>query len=214
MMAYDYLQDPVAIESRSFELIRENTELGDFDEQQSQVAMRVVHTCGEPEVAQQLRFTEGAVEAGLRALEKGKPILCDVEMIVHGISRRYVESQVQCHLNSFGVAQKAKTTGQTRSMVALDYWGDHLEDSIAVIGNAPTALFRLLEMIQLGVPKPALVIGVPVGFVGAAESKELLWDECELLQLNVITLLGRKGGSAVASAVINALGRMHNGVFF
>ena len=99
-------------------------------------------------------------------------------------------------------------------MAALDYWGDQLEDAIAVIGNAPTALFRLMEMIQLGGPKPALVIAVPVGFVGAAESKEILWEECELLQVNVITLLGRQGGSAIASAVVNALGRMHRGVYF
>ena len=213
-MSHDYLRDPVEIEKRSFEIIREQTDLTGFDESQAQVVMRVVHTCGMPEIAQQLRFTEGAVDAGLHALQTRKPLLCDVEMIVHGISRRYVESQVQCHLNSFGVAEKAKATGQTRSMAALDFWGDHLEDSIAVIGNAPTALFRLLEMIQLGVPKPALVIGVPVGFVGAVESKDLLWEECELLQMDVITLLGRQGGSAVASAVVNALGRMHKGVFF
>ncbi|MEM7206265.1 MAG: precorrin-8X methylmutase [Pseudomonadota bacterium] len=213
-MAYEFVQDPLEIERRSFELIRECTDLSHYDEKQQQVVMRVVHTCGMPGVAEHLRFTEGAVDAGLFALKDNKPILCDVEMIVHGISRRYVESQVQCHLNSFGVAEKAKATGQTRSMAALDYWGDHLEDSIAVIGNAPTALFRLLELIQLGVPKPALVIGVPVGFVGAAESKEVLWEECELLQMNVITLLGKQGGSAIASAIINALGRMNKGVFF
>ena len=213
-MAYEYLRDPQGIEDLSFKMIRECTDLGDFDEREAQVAMRVVHTCGMPEAAQNLRFTQGAVEAGLEALKARKPILCDVEMIVHGISRRYIESQVQCHLNGIGVAEKARASGQTRSMAALDFWGDHLEDAIAVIGNAPTALFRLLEMIQLGVPKPALVIGVPVGFVGAAESKEVLWDECELLQLNVITLLGRQGGSAIASAIINAMGRMNKGVFF
>jgi len=213
-MAYDYLCNPREIEKRSFELIRECTDLSDYDEQQAQIVMRVVHTCGMPEVARQLRFTEDAVRAGLRALETRKPILCDVEMIVHGISRRFVDNQVQCHLNGLGVAQKARASGQTRSMSAMDYWSDHLEDSIAVIGNAPTALFRLLEMIRLGVPKPALVIGVPVGFVGAEESKQVLWDECGLLQLNAITLLGKQGGSAIASAVVNALGRMHKGVFF
>lgn len=213
-MAYDYLCNPQEIETRSFELIRQCTDLDDFDERQAQVAMRVVHTCGMPGVARQLRFTEGAVQAGLDALKSGKPILCDVEMIVHGISRRFIDSHVQCHLNGPGVAQKASSSGQTRSMAALDHWHDQLEDSIAVIGNAPTALYRLLEMIQSGAPEPALIIGVPVGFVGAAESKQVLWDECEQSQLNVITLLGKQGGSAIASAIVNALGRMQHGVFF
>ncbi len=213
-MAYDYLCNPREIENRSFDLIRECTDLSNYDNQQAQVVMRVVHSCGMPEVAQQLRFTEGAVGAGLQALENRGPILCDVEMIVHGISRRFVDNPVRCHLNEPGVAQKAVASGQTRCMAAMDNWRDHLEDSIAVIGNAPTALFRLLEMIQLGAPRPALVIAVPVGFVGAAESKQLLWDECGLLQLNVITLLGRQGGSAIASAIVNALGRIHKGRFF
>jgi precorrin-8X/cobalt-precorrin-8 methylmutase len=167
-----------------------------------------------PEVAQQLRFTEGAVVAGLQVLETGAPILCDVEMIVHGISGRFVDNPVQCYLNGQGVAQKAENSGQTRCMAAMEHWRDHLEGSIAVIGNAPTALFRLLEMIQPGAPRPALVIGVPVGFVGAAESKQLLWDECGPMQLNAITLLGKQGGSAIASAIVNAFGRMRKGLFY
>ena len=213
-MGYDYIQDPSGIESKSFELIRECTDLAGFDEQQTQIAMRVVHTCGIPDIVEHIRFSEKSTEAGLQALADHKPILCDVEMIVHGISRRFVDSQIQCHLNTMGVAEKAKATGQTRSMAALDYWEDQLDGAIALIGNAPTALFRLLEMIENGAPKPALVVGVPVGFVGAAESKDALWEACESMQLEVITLLGKQGGSAIASAIVNALGRMQKEVYF
>ena len=213
-MSYTYLKDPQHIERRSFDLIRSCTDLDNFDPQQAQIAMRIVHTCGLPEVVHALRFSESATEAGLCALQAGAPILCDVEMIVRGISCRFVDNPVHCYLNRDGVRQKASASGQTRSMVALDDWADHLKGAIAVVGNAPTALFRLLELMRRGAPKPALVIGVPVGFVGAAESKQALWEDGDALAIEVITLLGRQGGSAIASAVINALGRMHKGIFF
>ena len=212
-MAYDYLRDPQKIESLSFARIRECTALANFDEQQAQVAMRVVHTCGLPDTAQHLRFTTAAVANGISALALNKPVLCDVAMLAQGISRRFIHSPVHCHLNDSGVADRAISSGQTRSMAALDYWQPHLEGAIAVIGNAPTALFRLLEMIHHGAPRPALIIGVPVGFIGAVESKEALWKECESMSLEVITLLGRQGGSAIASAIVNALGRIQKGVY-
>ncbi len=213
-MAYDYLRNPQAIEDRSFEMIRACTDLRGFDPQQAQVAMRVVHTCGLPDVTQHLRFTGNAVPAGCAALAAGNVVLCDVEMIVRGISQRFIDNPVQCYLNADDIAQKVTHSGQTRSMAALDYWQSQLGGAIAVIGNAPTALFRLLEILHAGAAKPALVVAVPVGFVGAAESKQALWETCETLGLEAITLLGRQGGSAIASAVINALGRMNKGVFF
>ena len=213
-MSYHYIQDPQTIESLSFEMIRASTDLSRFNSQQAQVAMRIVHTCGLPEAAAAVCCSAAAVTAGLQALAANKPILCDVEMVVHGITRRFTDSPIECYINVEGVAERAKLTGQTRSMTAMQRWEGSLAGAIAVIGNAPTALFRLLEMIESGAPKPALIIGMPVGFVGAAESKQALWDSQPQHGCEVITLLGRQGGSAIASAVVNALARMQRGVYY
>lgn len=208
---YSYSKDPVAIETESFRQIRELTDLTDFDEQQSQIAMRLVHTCGDTDIVQHLRLNQNAVSQGLQALQNSAPILCDVEMVRHGLTRRYIKNPTHCFLNSEGISERAKSIGETRTMVALEHWRPLLEGSIVIIGNAPTALFRLLEMLSAGDGKPALIIGMPVGFVGARESKQALWEAQAWMDVPCITLLGQRGGSALAVAAINALARINIG---
>ena len=209
-----YIRDPVAIEEQSFRLIRAHTDLTPFNDSQQQVVMRLVHTCGNPDVAGLVRFSARATEAGVDALSQRAPVLCDVEMVRHGLTRRYLESPVHCFLNHEDVAQRARERGETRSMTALDHWQPHMDGAIAIIGNAPTALFRLLEMMEDGAPRPALVIGMPVGFVGAPESKQHLWDRHGELGLECITLDGRVGGSALAAGTFNTLLRLQRGLRF
>ena len=214
MSGYDYLHDPVEIERESFVRIRACTELQRFDREQAQVAMRIVHSAGDPALVEQLHFSADAVNAGRAALEAGKPLLCDTEMVSRGITRVMLESPVYCFLNSDGVPELAKQRGETRTMAALDHWLPLLPGSIAVIGNAPTALFRLLERLADGATAPALIIGMPVGFVGAAESKQALLEFSAIAgHPPMITLSGRAGGSALAASVVNALARMNRGVF-
>jgi precorrin-8X/cobalt-precorrin-8 methylmutase len=211
---FEYEINPTAIEQESFRQIRALTALDGLIREQQQVVMRVVHSVGMPEVAAQVRFSEQACEQGLKALAAGKPILCDAEMVKQGITKRMISTPPLCYLNHETVPALAKELGETRSMAALQLWRDQLKDSVVVIGNAPTALFRLLEMIEQGADKPALIIGMPVGFVGAAESKQALWD-CHLdLGIECITLLGRQGGSAVSSATCNALLRCNHGEWY
>lgn len=211
---FDYIHDPQEIEEKSFRIIRELTDLTGLSELEQQVVMRLVHTCGEPEVRSDIHFSGNACEAGLSALKSKAPVLCDVEMVRHGIAKRFVSGEIYCHLLASGVAERAKANGETRSMAALEEWHPHLNGSIVVIGNAPTALFRLLEMVQAGADKPALVIGMPVGFVGAAESKEALMQHATDLNLEYICVSGRRGGSALAAAAINALARIDHGIVF
>ena len=207
MSAYEL--NPQAIEQDSFRQIRQLTQLDSFDRDQQQVVMRIVHSMGMPEVAELVRFSDNACAAGRAALAANKTILCDVEMVKQGITKRMIEQPPLCFLNDPRTVELAKASGETRSMAALKFWGDHLAGSIVVIGNAPTALFRLLEMIEQeneekggenNTNKPALIIGMPVGFIGAAESKQALWDVHERLGIECITLLGNQGGSAVSSA--------------
>ncbi|WP_415890634.1 precorrin-8X methylmutase [Neptuniibacter sp. SY11_33] len=213
-MAFEYEINPQAIEKDSFRQIRELTELSHFDREQQQVVMRIVHSLGMPELAEQVRFSKNACEAGMAALSQECEILCDVEMVRQGITKRMIQRLPSCYLNDPRTADLAKQTGETRSMAAVELWRDSLAGSVVVIGNAPTALFRLLEMIEQGADKPALIIGMPVGFVGAAESKQALWDVHEQLGIECITLLGRQGGSAVSAASCNALLRCNRGEFY
>ncbi|WP_415904162.1 precorrin-8X methylmutase [Neptuniibacter sp. QD48_55] len=213
-MAFEYEINPQAIEKDSFRQIRELTELSHFDREQQQVVMRIVHSLGMPELAEQVRFSKNACEAGMAALSQECEILCDVEMVRQGITKRMIERLPSCYLNDPRTAELAKQTGETRSMAAVELWRDSLAGSVVVIGNAPTALFRLLEMIEQGADKPTLIIGMPVGFVGAAESKQALWDVHEQLGIECITLLGRQGGSAVSAASCNALLRCNRGEFY
>lgn len=209
-MSFKYEIDPKKIEQQSFKQIRELTHLNDLSKQEQQVVMRIVHSVGMPEIAAQVRFSQNACKVGINALNQDATILCDVEMVKQGITKRMLKQQPLCYLNDHRVPDLAKLKGETRSMAALDFWQNDLANSIVLIGNAPTALFRLLEMLQAGVAKPALIIAMPVGFIGAAESKQALWDCHKTLDIECITLLGRQGGSAVTSASLNALLRCIN----
>ncbi|WP_036230178.1 precorrin-8X methylmutase [Marinobacterium jannaschii] len=211
MSTFSYEADPVAIEQESFRQIRQLTDLSPFAADEQQVVMRLVHSIGDPAIADAVRFSANATAAGLEALAADAPILCDVEMVRHGLTKRMLARQPLCFLNDPQVPPLAKAAGETRTMAALELWQEHQAGSVVIIGNAPTALFRLLEMIQAGAPKPALIIGMPVGFVGAAESKQALWDIHQQLGIECITLLGRAGGSALAASACNALLRIIRG---
>ncbi len=211
---FKFEASPTAIEQDSFVQIRALTELDHFSLDQQQVVMRIVHSVGLPEIAQQVRFSKNACEKGRKSLQKNSPILCDAEMVKQGVTKRMINQVPLCFLNDASVPELAKKRGETRSMAALQLWQDHLQDSVVIIGNAPTALFRLLQMLKKGAPKPALIIGMPVGFVGAAESKKALWDVHEELGVECITLLGRQGGSAVSAASCNALLRCNQGEYY
>lgn len=213
-MTYQYDPTPQGIENESFRQIRELTKLDHLSLDAQQVVMRVVHSLGLPDVAQQVRFSDNACDVGRAALAQNCPILCDVEMVKQGVTKRMIEREPLCYLNDPRTADLAKAQGETRSMAALSLWQKPLAGSVVLIGNAPTALFRLLEMIRAGAPKPALIIGMPVGFVGAAESKQALWDDHKELGIECITLLGRMGGSAVTSASCNALLRCNIGEYY
>lgn len=213
-MTFTYDPTPQGIESESFRQIRELTDLSGLTREQQQVVMRVVHSVGLPDIASQVRFSSQACEKGRAALANDCAILCDVEMVKQGLTKRMLNAEPLCFLNDERVPPLAKANGETRSMAALSLWHEHLKDAVVVIGNAPTALFRLLEMIEQGAPKPALIIGMPVGFVGAAESKKALWDLHEKLGVECITLLGRQGGSAVTAASCNALLRCNQGEWY
>ncbi|HXH01814.1 MAG TPA: precorrin-8X methylmutase [Candidatus Competibacteraceae bacterium] len=215
MSRFHYIRDPDEIERRSFARIRELTDLSRFDDDQAQVAMRLVHTCGDPSIVAHLAFSPGACAAGLAAMRTGAPILCDVEMVRHGLNRRLLGKQALCYLNDPRAAEIGRQRGETRSMAALELWREHLEGSIAAIGNAPTALFRLLELLDEGAPRPALIVGMPVGFIGAVESKQAL-AAVAYAEFGVpwITVHGLRGGSALTAAAVNALGRLARGIRF
>lgn len=210
-MSLEYENNPRIIEEESFRQIRALTDLQDLNRDQQQVVMRLVHSTGVPEIAAQVFFSDSACEAGREALAGGASILCDVEMVRQGITKRLTQHEPLCFLNDPSVAEIVKRSGETRSMAALERWQLHLAGSVVVIGNAPTALFRLLEMLERGADKPALIIGTPVGFVGAAESKQALWNLHRQLGVECITLLGRQGGSAAAASACNALLRCNRG---
>jgi precorrin-8X/cobalt-precorrin-8 methylmutase len=200
----DYIRDGAEIYRRSFAMIRAEAELGRFTPAEARVAVRVIHACGMVEVAQDLVFSPDFAVDARDALLAGKPILCDSKMVANGITRARLpaENEIVCTLDSPGIAARAQELDTTRSAAALDLWLDRLEGSLIAIGNAPTALFRLLELLEAGAARPAAVIGMPVGFVGAAESKQALADYGDIPFLIV---RGRKGGSAMAVAAVNAL---------
>ncbi len=201
--AYPYLRDPRDIVVRSWELIRAETDVSGLAEDLVPVALRLVHATGAPDLVTELRASPGAAAAGRAALSSGAIILCDSEMTAAGITRSRLSAgnRVVVTLNDPRAAEIGKSGGITRSAAAVELWGERLAGAVVAIGNAPTALFRLLELIEAGAPRPALVLGFAVGFVGAAESKVALAES----GLPFITLLGRRGGSALAAAAVNAL---------
>jgi precorrin-8X/cobalt-precorrin-8 methylmutase len=200
---HDYIRDGAEIYRHSFAIIRREADLARFSGAEERVAVRIIHACGMVEAAADLLFSPGAALAAIAALEGGAPILCDARMVAEGVTRARLPAanEVICTLGDPSVAALAARLGTTRSAAALDLWLPKLAGAIVVIGNAPTALFRLLEMLAAGAPAPAAIIGMPVGFVGAAESKEAL---AASLYPSII-VRGRKGGSAMAAAAVNAL---------
>ncbi|WP_237044732.1 precorrin-8X methylmutase [Aquipseudomonas alcaligenes] len=201
----DYIRDGQEIYRQSFATIRAEADLSAIPADLEKLAVRLIHACGMVDVVQDLRFSPGAVAAGRAALAKGAPILCDARMVAEGITRARLPANnpVICTLNEADVPQLARDLGNTRSAAALEHWREYLEGSVVVIGNAPTALFYLLEMLDAGAPRPALILGMPVGFIGAAESKDMLAADSRGVPYVIVR--GRRGGSAMAAAAVNAL---------
>jgi precorrin-8X/cobalt-precorrin-8 methylmutase len=198
---YVYIRDPAEISRRSFALIREETDLARFPRALEALALRLAHAAGDGTILGDLTWSEGAVAAGREAVAAAAPILVDSAMVAAGIT--IDPSRIVCILRDPETAELAAAERTTRSAAAVDRWLPYLRDAIVAIGNAPTALFRLLELLAEGAPRPALVLGFPVGFVGAAEAKAALADFGRGLEF--ITLRGRRGGSALAAAAVNAL---------
>ena len=202
-----YLRDGAAIYRRSFAIIRAEADLSRFIPEQAEIAVRMIHACGQVDIAEHIVFDGDLVTAARAALAAGAPILCDSEMLSHGITRARlpVGNDVVCSLNDSRTVAIAAKIGITRSAAALDLWPDRLAGAVVAIGNAPTALFRLLELLDAGAPKPAAIVGIPVGFVGAAESKDALAADPRGVPFLIVR--GRIGGSAITAAAVNALAR-------
>ncbi len=202
---HQYEKDGPAIYRQSFATIRAEADLAGLPADVSQVAVRMIHACGMVDLVRDLVFSPAAVADARAALRAGAPILCDVAMVASGVTRKRLpaDNDVVCTLSDPAVPGLAAQLGTTRSAAALELWRDRMEGAVVAVGNAPTALFRLLEMIEEGAPRPAAVIGVPVGFIGAAESKEALAAHPSGLEHLIVR--GRRGGSALAAAAINAI---------
>jgi precorrin-8X/cobalt-precorrin-8 methylmutase len=203
----DYIRDGTAIYERSFAIIRAEADLARFTPEQAEVAVRMIHACGRVDVADVIDVSPEFVPAARGALHKGAPIFCDAQMVAHGVTRARLpaDNDVICTLRDERVPALAAELGTTRSAAALELWRVRLAGSVIAIGNAPTALFHLLEMLAAGAPKPAAVLGIPVGFVGAAEAKEALAQNTHGIPYLVVR--GRMGGSAMTAAAINALAK-------
>ncbi|WGV23431.1 precorrin-8X methylmutase [Halotia branconii] len=201
----DYIRDASEIYRNSFAIIRSEANLDVLPPDVAKVAVRLIHACGMTDIVTDLGYSSTAVQAGRAALAAGAAILCDCRMVAEGVTRKRLSANnpVICTLYEPEVPEMAKRLGTTRSAAALELWHSYLEGAVVAIGNAPTALFRLLEMLDEGAPKPALILGFPVGFVGAAESKAALAADSR--NVPFITLHGRRGGSAIAAAAVNAL---------
>ncbi|UXN02286.1 precorrin-8X methylmutase [Bartonella sp. HY406] len=202
---YDYIKNGQNIYDRSFAIIRQEADLSAIDNDMEKIAVRIIHACGMIDIVDNLCFSKNAGTIGRTAIKNGAKILCDARMVADGVTRKRLaqNNAVLCTLNDERVPELAKQLGNTRSAAALELWRDDLEGSIVAIGNAPTALFYLLEMLANGAPRPALILGFPVGFVGAAESKQALIEND--LDIPYIAVTGRRGGSAMAAAAVNAL---------
>jgi precorrin-8X/cobalt-precorrin-8 methylmutase len=199
----EYVRDGAEIYRRSFATIRAEADLTGLPEDVARVVVRMIHACGMVDLTGDVGFSDGVVTAARKALAAGAPILCDAEMVASGVTRRRLPAanEVICTLRDPAVPALAATLNTTRSAAALDLWVDRLDGAVVAIGNAPTALFRLLEMVATGAPRPAAVIGIPVGFIGAAESKDALAAS----DLEHLVVRGRRGGSAITAAAVNAL---------
>ncbi|TDQ64337.1 precorrin-8X methylmutase [Maritalea mobilis] len=201
----DYLRDPKAIYDMSFKIIEKEAALDQYPPSLRPVVVRMIHACGMVDLTEDIAFRGDVMAAGQAALAAGKPILCDCEMVRSGITKRFLPEveQAQCYLNHERTPALAKELGTTRSAAQVELWGDAADGAIIVIGNAPTTLFKVIEMVEAGHMQPAAIIATPVGFVGAAESKDALTQT--RVSVPYITVTGRRGGSAMASAAINAI---------
>ena len=201
----DYLRDPAAIYQASFAAIRREAAIDRLPAAMQPVALRLIHACGMPEILADLAWTGDAVAAGRGALAAGRPVLVDATMVAAGIRRERLpaDNAIVCRINEAATAARAAAESTTRAAAAVDLWQDELDGAVVAIGNAPTALFRLLEVLEEGAPMPAVVLAFAVGFVGAAEAKEALIDRWP--EIPHIALRGRRGGSALAAAAVNAL---------
>ncbi|RVX46757.1 precorrin-8X methylmutase [Nonomuraea polychroma] len=199
----DYLRDGAEIYRRSFATIRAETDLTGMPPEVAQVAVRMIHACGMTDLVADLDWSPGVVVRAREALRGGAPVLCDAQMVASGVTRRRLpaDNDVVCTLSDPGVPELAERLGTTRSAAALELWRDRLDGAVVAIGNAPTALFRLLELVAEGAGRPAAVLGIPVGFIGAAESKRALADS----DLEYLVVHGRRGGSAMTAAAVNAI---------
>lgn len=207
MTAQSYIKDGTAIYERSFAIICAEADLSRFTQSEADIAVRMIHACGQVEAVQHFVFSPDFAKAGRNALAAGAPILCDAEMVAHGVTRARLpaSNEVICTLRDPRTAALAAKLGNTRSAAALELWRDRLAGAVVAIGNAPTALFHLLDMMDAGAPKPAAIIGMPVGFVGAAESKDALAENSRGIPFAIVR--GRMGGSAMTAAAVNALAR-------
>lgn len=205
--AYAYEKDGMAIYRQSFAIIRAEADLSAFTEAEADVAVRMIHACGQPEIAPHIAFHPDVVASARAALAVGKPILCDANMVAHGVTRARLpaNNEVLCTLRDPRVPGLAEEMGTTRSAAAMELWREHMEGAVVAIGNAPTSLFRLLEMLDAGAPRPAAILGIPVGFVGAAESKDALAEDSRGVPWLIVR--GRIGGSAMTAAALNSLAR-------
>ena len=201
-----YLRDPELIYQQSFSAIRKEADLSHFPQDIANIVVRMIHSCGMTDITQNIVYTTSAASAGKDALMQGAPVLCDSRMVCEGVIRAKLpaDNEVLCWNNFPESAALAKKLGTTRSAAAVELWRPKLAGAVVAVGNAPTTLFRLLEILEEGVEPPAVIFGLPVGFVGAAESKELLVKQCKE-SVQFLTLKGRRGGSAMAAAAVNAL---------
>ncbi|WP_370179297.1 precorrin-8X methylmutase [Rhodococcus wratislaviensis] len=201
----EYIRDGAEIYRQSFATIRAEADLSAFPEDVSQAVVRMIHASGQVDLVDDVAFTPGVVKAARAALAGGAPILCDAQMVAAGVTRKRLpaDNEVLCTLRDPRVPVLAEQIGNTRSAAALELWGSKLEGAVVAIGNAPTALFYLLDMIESGAPRPAAIVGGPVGFIGAAESKEALIEHAS--ELDYLVVRGRRGGSAITAAALNAI---------
>ncbi|MFF3568806.1 precorrin-8X methylmutase [Nocardia jiangxiensis] len=199
-----YLTDGAEIYRRSFATIRAEADLARFPADVAQVVVRMIHACGQVDLAADVDHSEHVVASARTALRAGAPILCDANMVAAGVTRKRLpaDNEVMCLLGDPRVPALAQTMGNTRSVAALELLRDRLDGAVVAVGNAPTALFHLLDMLDAGAPRPAAVLGIPVGFIGAAESKQAL---TEFGDVEYLTVRGRRGGSAITAAALNAI---------
>ena len=200
---YEYEKDGAEIYRRSFATIRAETDLGGLPGDVARVAVRMVHACGQVDLVEDIAYSPDVVARAREALDAGAPVLCDAEMVASGVTRRRLpkDNDVVCTLNDPRTPALAADLGTTRTAAALELWRDRLDGAVVAIGNAPTALFHLLEMVAAGAPRPAAVLGIPVGFIGAVESKDALAAS----DLEHLVVRGRRGGSAITAAAVNAI---------